>query len=137
MSGYLLDTNIVSELRKRRRANAGLSAWFHRQDDDHLYLSVLVLGEIRMGIERLRLRDMESAKALDIWLSRLGRQFAARILPVDDRVAEIWGRLNIPDPLPPIDGLLAATALAYDLHLVTRNIKDVQRSGACVINPFT
>ena len=137
MSGYLLDTNIVSELRKRRRANAGLSAWFHRQDDDHLYLSVLVLGVIRMGIERLRLRDMESAKALDIWLSRLGRQFAARILPVDDRVAEIWGRLNIPDPLPPIDGLLAATALAYDLHLVTRNIKDVQRSGACVINPFT
>ena len=137
MSGYLLDTNIVSELRKRRRANAGLSAWFERQDDDRLYLSVLVLGEIRMGIERLRLRDMESAKALDIWLSRLVRQFAARILPVDDRVAEIWGRLNVPDPLPPIDGLLAATALAYDLHLVTRNVKDVQRSGACVINPFT
>ena len=134
---YLLDTNVVSELRKRERANPGLTAWFRQQDDDRLYLSALVIGEIRMGIERLRLRDAVSAKALDIWLSRLYGQFAARILPVDDRVADVWGKINVPDALSPVDGLLAATALAHDMYLVTRNVKDVRRSGVQFIDPFT
>jgi toxin FitB len=133
---FLLDTNVVSELRKGSRANTGVTAWFASIDRDQLLLSVLVVGELRQGVERIRRRDPASAVRLDRWLAALLEGFGDRVLPVDARVAEIWGRLNVPDPVPAIDGLLAATALAHDLTLVTRNRRHVARTGVDVIDPF-
>lgn len=134
---YLLDTNIVSELRKGARADRNVVAWFERLDSDDLYLSVLVVGEIRRGIERIRRRDPKSAAALDRWLSSLSTGFEDRILPVDRSVAEEWGRMNVPDPLPVLDTLMAATAKVHGLVLATRNVKDVAPTGVRMLNPFT
>ena len=132
---WLLDTNIVSELRKGERTNPGLRAWFAEADDESLYTSVLVVGELRRGIESIRRRDVPSALALDHWLAGLTDRFADRILPVDEAVAEQWGRLNVPDPVPTVDGLLTATALVHGLTLVTRNTRDVARTGVSVLDP--
>jgi predicted nucleic acid-binding protein len=134
---YLLDTNVLSELRKGKRANAGLVAWVTDVAEEDLYLSVLVIGELRQGVERVRRRDPASAVRLERWLVGLIEAHEERILPVDVRISELWGRLNVPDPLPAVDGLLAATAMAHDLVLVTRNIRDVARTGVRVTNPFT
>jgi predicted nucleic acid-binding protein len=133
---FLLDTNVVSELRKGERANARVLTWLEPLDGRDLFLSVLVAGELRQGVERLRLRDAVQAETLDRWLRRLVEDYASRLLPVDERVAELWGRLNVPDPMPAVDGLLAATAIVHDLTLVTRNVKHVERSGARLLNPF-
>lgn len=132
---WLVDTNVLSELRKGDRANAGIRAWFADAREDELFTSVLVLGEIRRGIESIRRRDLPSAIALDQWLTRLATDFADRVLPVDARVADRWGGLNVPDPIPTVDGLLAATALVHDLVLVTRNLRDVERTGARLWDP--
>ena len=133
---FLLDTNVVSELRKGRRTHAGVSRWMAAVPDDEIYLSVVVVGELRQGVERLRGRDPRSAGRLDRWLSGLIEAAADRILPVDMKVAELWGRLNVPDPLPVVDGFLAATAMVHDLTLVTRNTRDVRRTGVRLVNPF-
>jgi predicted nucleic acid-binding protein len=133
---YLLDTNIISELRKGSRADRNVRAFFAEIDDDDVFLSVLVVGEIRRGIESLRRRDSASAKHLDRWLHRVLRAYGDRILPVDAGVAERWGALNVPDPLPVVDSLLAATALTHDLVLVTRNVSDFARTGVDTLNPF-
>jgi toxin FitB len=133
---YLLDTNIVSELRKGRRADPGVLAWHRSLEAGSTWLSVLVLGELRRGAESLRRRDPAAAAALDAWLRRLVEEHGDRILPVDASVADVWGRLNVPDPLPAVDGLLAATALAHDLTLVTRNLTHVRRTGARCFDPF-
>jgi toxin FitB len=133
---YLLDTNIISELRKGQRANPGVLDWLRSVPEAELYLSVLVVGELRQGVERLRRRDLGSAERLDRWLATLTSRYEPRILGVNAHVAELWGRLNVPDPLPAVDGLLAATALAHDLTLVTRNTRDVGRTGAELLNPF-
>jgi toxin FitB len=133
---YLLDTNVVSELRKRQRCNRGVRRWYESIDDDDLMLSVLVIGEIRHGIERLRSRDPSGARALDHWLHTLESQYEDRILPINLEICRVWGRLSPQQPLAPIDGLMAATALHHELVLVTRNVDDVQRSGVEVINPF-
>ena len=125
--GYLIDTNVLSELRKKERANPGVQKWFANVPGDSLYLSVLVVGEVRNGIERLRRRDPVAATNLEIWLANVETNMAGRILPVTTNIADRWGRLNVPDLLPVIDSLLAATALERDLILVTRNIADVQR----------
>jgi len=135
--GFLIDTNVLSELRKKDRANAGVKRWFASVDGKGLYLSVLVIGEVRNGIERLNRRDPAAAENLDRWLSKIENDMAGRILPVTTPIADRWGRLNAPDPLPVIDSLLAATALEHDLTLVTRNVDDVQRSGVKLLNPFT
>jgi predicted nucleic acid-binding protein len=132
---WLLDTNVLSELRKGAKAEKGIRAWFEGADDDDLYTSVLVLGEIRRGIESIRRRDMASALALEQWLFRLATGFGERILPVDIRVADRWGALNVPNPVPTVDGLLAATALVHDLVLVTRNVRDVATTGVQVLDP--
>jgi predicted nucleic acid-binding protein len=136
LSGLLLDTNIVSELRKAERANANVVAWYASVPDRSLWLSVLVLGEIRRGIEALRRRDRKAALALDRWVVRLEREHGGRILSVDLAVAAEWGRLDAAFGLPPIDGLLAATARVHDLTLVTRNVRDVARTGIRCLNPF-
>jgi len=133
---FLLDTNVVSEVRKGVRADRRVMGWLEEVDADDLRLSVLVLGELRQGVERLRSRDVVSARHLDRWLHGLAERYAGRILPIDEPVAQLWGRLNVPDPLPAVDGLLAATALVHDLTLVTRNTRDVARTGVRVLNPF-
>lgn len=98
---------------------------------------MLVVGEPTQGVERVRRRDPASAKHLDRWLRALASNYTERILPVDERIAQLWGRLNVPDPLLTIDGLLAATAIAHGLTLVTRNTSDVDRSGVASLNPFS
>ena len=134
--GFLIDTNVLSELRKQQRANPGVKQWFASVAGDSLYLSVLVIGEIRNGIERLRCRDPIAANNLEAWLLRVETEMAERILPVTSNIADRWGRINSPDPLPAIDSLLAATTLEHDLVLVTRNIADVERTGVRCLNPF-
>lgn len=133
---YLLDTNVVSEIRKGPRADAAVMRWLSGVEDEALHLSVLVVGELRQGVERLRLRDAPSAERLDRWLRRLAEGYGGRILLVDEPVAQLWGRLDVPDPMPAVDGLLAATALVHDLTLVTRNTRDVARTGVRLLNPF-
>ena len=93
------------------------------------------MGEVRRGIESIRRRDVPSALALELWLATLTDGFADRILPVDRNVAEEWGRLNVPDPVPTVDGLLAATARVHGLTLVTRNTRDVERTGVPLLDP--
>src|SRR5687768_11259274 len=115
MSGFLLDTNVLSELRKQSRCDPGVRDWIENTDVEELLLSVMVLGEIRRGIERIRIRDRNQARALEKWLQSLSTEFADRILPVDERVAEQWGQLGLRQPVPLLDALLAATALVHDL----------------------
>lgn len=133
---YLLDTNVISELRKGSRCDSSVAQWFETVPREDIFLSALTLGEIRKGIENVRRRDAHSARALEAWLRELLETHKERILPVDLSIAEEWGRLNVPDPLPVIDGLLAATAKIYRLTLATRNLKDVERSGVACMNPF-
>jgi len=132
---WLVDTNVLSELRKGDRANGGVRAWFAEARDDELFTSVLVLGEVRRGIESIRRRDRSAAIALEQWLARLATTFSDRVLPIDGQIADRWGVLNVPDPIPTVDGLLAATALVHDLVLVTRNTRDVERTGVRLLDP--
>lgn len=132
---WLVDTNILSELRKGDHADIGVRMWFSEAREEELFTSVLVLGEVRRGIESIRRRDVSSALALEQWLQRLTIDFDDRVLPIDARVADRWGTLNVPDPVPTVDGLLAATALVYDLVLVTRNVRDVEGTGVRLLDP--
>jgi len=133
---YLLDTNVVSEIRKPDR-DVGVAAWLEEADSADLYLSVLVVGEIRQGIARLRLRrDRSQADVFEAWLTTLKEEFSDRLLPVSTVVAERWGELNAARPLPVIDGLLAATAIEHDLTLVTRDNRTLGASGARLLNPW-
>jgi hypothetical protein len=133
---YLIDTNVLSELRKGPRCDPRVAAWFAALPADEVFLSVLVVGEIRRGIEQIRRRDPRSARVLETWLRRLVAEHADRILPVDEAVAEEWGRLSVPNPIPVIDGLMAATARVHGLTLATRNVKDVERANVPCVNPF-
>lgn len=135
-AGYLIDTNVVSELRKGTRADAGVRAWFEAHAGESLWLSALVVGELRRGVELTRRRDAKTGRALDRWLRGITTDFADQILPVTTEVCEQWAMLNVPDPVPVVDGLLAATALVHDLVLVTRNTADVERTGVPLVNPF-
>lgn len=133
---FLLDTNVISELRKGKRADPKAKAWFAGLADEEIFLSVLTIGEIRRGIESVRRRDSDSAAALDRWLVLLSEAHGDRILPVDRAITEEWGRMNVPDPLPVVDGLLAATAQVLGLTLVTRNVADVKCTGVELLDPF-
>lgn len=106
-------------------------------ESEQLYLSALVIGEIRRGIEQIRRRDPSSAQHLEAWLMHLREEFSDRIYVVSEEIAELWGELGLDEPLPPIDGLIAATAMYYNLTLVTRNEKDVRRAPIQIVNPFT
>ena len=134
---WLVDTNVLSELRKGTRCHAGVREWIDGVDTDDLYLSVLVTAEIRRGIERVRGRDPRQAGALERWLATIAKDHADRILPVDSRIADRWGRLSAKRPVSTVDGLLAATALVHDLTLVTRNARHVAGTGVRVLDPWT
>jgi predicted nucleic acid-binding protein len=133
---YLLDTNVISELRKGDRADSSVISWFAGLADEEIFLSALTIGEIRRGIESVRRRDPDSAAVLDRWLAHVSEAHGDRILQVDRAIAAEWGRLNVPDPLPVVDGLLAATASVLGLTLATRNVADVRGTGVDMIDPF-
>jgi hypothetical protein len=133
---YLIDTNIISEVRKGGRCDPNVARWYEKIEDASLYLSVLVIGEIRRGIERVRPKDNAKADVLEQWLGAVDKAFGERILPVDRAVANEWGRLNVNRPLPVIDGLLAATAKIHHMTLVTRNTVDIADLDVHMFNPF-
>lgn len=137
MEGFLLDTNVVGELRKRGRANPHVLAWMQDQPDEELYLSAATMGEIRKGIERLRTRDPEQAAELDQWAETVRSQYRSRILDVTPEIFERWGVLQSMRPVAVMDAVLAATALHHNLTLVTRNTDDFRGLGLRLFNPFT
>jgi len=136
VTAYLLDTNVLSELRKGPRASPSVLAWAKSASSDEHYISVLALGEIRKGIERIRRRDPGQAAVLERWLYKTERDFGENVLPVTKDVADTWGRLTAVRPIPTSDCLMAATALAHSLVFVTRNAADVRFTGVSFVNPF-
>ncbi len=133
---YLVDTNVVSEIGKGDRCDRNVATWYAAVEPDALALSVLVIGEIRAGIERLRTRDLRRARFFERWLLLVVDLFADRTVGIDRRIAESWGRLNSRTRLPTVDGLMAATALEHHLVVVTRNERDFARAGVSYLNPF-
>jgi toxin FitB len=133
---YLIDTNIISEVRKGRRCDPNVANWYDSIDDTQLYLSVLVLGEIRKGVERARRSDASAAIALEKWLDAVTNTFGSRVLPIDQAVADEWGRMSAGRTVSTIDALLAATAKIHRMTLATRNVADVADLGANIVNPF-
>ena len=137
---YLVDTDVVSEVRKRAKANAGVGRFFAtaRTKGDALYLSVITLGEIRRGVEALRHRgDIKQAKQLEAWLTALLKDFGDRILDFSHDEAQVWGRLRVPHAENAIDKQIAATALTHGLALVTRNTAHFTGLGLTLVNPFS
>jgi len=134
---YLLDTNVISELRKGGRANLGVTAFFATLAAEDIYLSVVTIGEIRRGLENVRARgDREQAGRLEAWLDKVVTDFSDRILEFDLDCAQVWGKLMSPHPQHPIDKQIAAIALIYDLTVVTRNTDDFVSSSVRSLNPF-
>jgi hypothetical protein len=133
---FLVDTNVISEIRKRERADPNVIRWVNQTPASDIGTSVLVLAEIRRGIELKRRSDPLQAKSLDRWFSQMRTRLAERVLPIDETVAETWAFLGIPNPLPLVDSLLAATAKVHGLTLVTRNIADIESTGVALLDPF-
>jgi len=136
---FLIDTNIVSEARKNRRANPGVTKFFASAaaENQAVYLSAISVGELRRGVELVRHRgDAEQAAQLEQWLDALLASFSENILPFDADAAQIWGRLRVPDASQEIDKQIAAIAMAHGLVVVTRNIQDFSGTGVKLLNPF-
>lgn len=136
---YLIDTNVISDLRKKTRANRGVISFFQKINDSkqEIYLSVISIGELRRGVELIRHRgDIEQAKLLENWLERLLSDYSEKILELDTVSAQLWGRLRVPNPENSIDKQIAAIALVHDLIVVTRNITDFDSTGVATFNPF-
>ncbi|MFK7857150.1 MAG: type II toxin-antitoxin system VapC family toxin [Granulosicoccus sp.] len=137
---YLIDTNIISELRKGDRTNRGVIEFFYniKANKENCYLSVVTVGELRRGIEMIRHRgDLKQADALQEWYSMIINEYSRYILPIDQDVAALWADLRVPHHENILDKFIAATALLHSLHLVTRNVKDFEKTGVPVINPFS
>ena len=133
---YLLDTNILSETRKRHR-NTGVTEWISRTPSERLHLSILTIGEIDRGIKRLAQRgDQHQATVLGGWLEDVVDEFGDRIVPITLEVAREWGG-QASQSIPVVDGLIAATAKVHGWMVITRNTKDFVNAGARVLNPFT
>jgi toxin FitB len=133
---FLLDTNIISELRKRDSAHPNVARWVALTPAKEIGTSVIVLAEIRRGIELKRRHDPEQARSLDRWFGQMRRRLGDRVLPVDEPIADAWAVLGTPNLLP-IDGLLAATAKVHGLTVVTRSVDDFVRTGVSVVDPFS
>ena len=133
---WLVDTNIISEVRKGARCHLAVAAWWSGVEDRDLFLSTLTIGEIRRGVEAVRTRDPDKARALEAWLQAIMQAFGPRILGIDAAVAESWGRISAIRSVPVVDALLAATASMHGLVLVTRNANDVAGLGVRILNPF-
>jgi predicted nucleic acid-binding protein len=133
---FLLDTNVVAELRKKRRNEPKVQAWLNSVSSDDLFTSVIVVGEIRRGIEKVRAADSIFAARLELWLRTFQSDYKDRILSITEEIAEFWGALCPNDPLFEPDGLIAATALHHGMTLVTRNVEHVRRSGVRLLNPW-
>ncbi len=134
---FLLDTNVLSELRKKSRRDERVTQWIESTNAATLNVSVLAIGEVRHGIELLRRRrDSRQAIGLELWLEAIVRAFGERVLPVTTEAAERWGRLNAARPLPVVDGLMVATALEQDLTFVTRDVKPLESTGVRLLNPW-
>jgi len=136
---YLIDTNVVSEDRKRERANKGVRAFFRRAalDGSNLYLSIVTISELRRGVELIRHRgDFAQAVVLEAWFDKVLREYAQNVLSVDDEIAQLWGRLRAPHAEHALDKLIAATALIHNLTVVTRNVADFAGTGVRLMNPF-
>ena len=136
---YLIDTNVISEARKRARADRGVLAFFERAagEGETSYLSSVSLGELRRGIELIRQRgDVPQALLLEHWLAIVLEQFPERVLSFDAEAAQVWGRLRVPHPEHALDKQIAAIALVNDLIVVTRNTGDFAGTGVRLLNPF-
>lgn len=136
---YLIDSNVISEIRKGRRTNRGVRAFFRQAEADAspLYLSVVTVAELRRGVDLIRHRgDHSQASALEAWIAMILSGYAPNILPVDIETSQMWGHLRVPDPTHELDKLIAATALINDLTVVTRNVDDFARTGVRLLNPF-
>jgi predicted nucleic acid-binding protein len=136
VNGFLLDTNVVSELRKGERCAPKVNAWAQNSESNQNFLSVLVVGELRRGAILKRRTDRAAADALEQWIARLTHLYSDRILPVTLEIAQEWGRLSALRPIPPEDALLAATANVHRLTFVTRNTRNVQGLGVAILNPW-
>ena len=137
---YLIDTNVISEIRKKSKANKGVRAFFKQAIDDEtqIFISVVTVGELRRGVELIRYRgDARQANQLEKWLVALMTEYQDHILDINQDIAQLWGRLRVPHPENALDKQIAATALIYELTVVTRNHKDFVKTGAPVLNPFT
>lgn len=132
---FLLDTNVISELRRRAPHRSVVSCFDATRDEDH-YLSVLTVGELRQGVDGLSRTQPQRARVLEQWLTTLLSNYRDRVVPITTDIAQCWGALNVPDRFPVIDGLIAATAITMDWTLVTRNVEDFQRSPVRILNPF-
>ncbi|MES1944070.1 PilT domain-containing protein [Salinisphaera sp. PC39] len=136
---YLIDTNVISEIRKGRKANRGVRKFFRKTlyKRFDLYLSVITVGELSRGVELIRHRgDIRQAALLEDWLSGLLRDYADHILPFDTDMAQVWGKLRSPHSEHLLDKQIAATALVYDLTVLTRNTRDFEATGVRILNPF-
>lgn len=137
---YLIDTNIISEARKKAKANQGVRRFFKTvaAEPTRVFISVITIGELRRGVELIRHRgDTRQANRLEKWLDALLEEYRDYILDINPDIAQIWGRLRVPHPENSLDKQIAATALIYDLTVVTRNHKDFANSGVRVHNPFS
>jgi predicted nucleic acid-binding protein len=136
---YLVDTNVISEIRKRARANKGVRAFFRQavREDSDIYLSVVTVAELRRGVELVRRRgDTQQATILETWLGVIMANYAQNILSVDEEIGQLWGRLRVPRLEHALDKLIAATALIHDLTVITRNVEDFAGTGVRLSNPF-
>ena len=137
---YLLDTNVISEIRKGERANAGVRAFFQQAiaNQEKVFLSVVTIGELRRGIELIRYRnDHAQAQQLEQWLDTILSQYRDYIIDIDSDITQLWGRLRVPHHEHELDKLIAATAILYDLTVVTRNVQDFAGTGTHLLNPFS
>jgi predicted nucleic acid-binding protein len=137
---YLIDTNVISESRKRSKADRGVRQFFKRvaREETRVFISVVTVGELRRGVDLIRHRgDLRQADRLAHWLDQLLVEYCESVLDINSEVAQLWGRLRVPHPENALDKLIAATALIYDMTVVTRNHRDFARTGVRLLNPFS